>query len=161
MSTDGTPEGATRRGGAEVARLRNHLGWSRATLVDRLRDLLDPSEPNYESISESWLARLENGRMVKVPRPILEALGHALGCTPQERAHLLLLADRNVLAHPDQAPTAVARLLNFVAAQLYNEADEILTTLLEQRQAQTLDEREMLEIVATALEMVIDYRRQS
>jgi hypothetical protein len=53
-----------------------------------------------------------------------------------------------------------SQLLNFVVAQLYNEADEILTTLLEQRQAQTLDEQEMLEIVATALELVIDYRRQ-
>ena len=98
MATDGTPEPAAKRCGEAIARLRTLRRWSRAQLVIRLYDELAPEDPNYNSISETWLARLENGRMVKVPRLTVEALCRALRCTAQERATVLLHADRSVLA---------------------------------------------------------------
>jgi len=88
MATDGTPEAAAKRCGEEIARLRTCRRWSRAQLVIRLYDELATDDPNYDSISETWLARLENGRMVKVPRQTIEALCRALRCTSRERATL-------------------------------------------------------------------------
>ena len=64
MATDGTPEFAAKRCGEAIARLRTLRGWSRAQLIIRLYNELPPEDPNYDSISETWLARLENGRMV-------------------------------------------------------------------------------------------------
>jgi transcriptional regulator with XRE-family HTH domain len=137
MAADGTPEPAAQRCGAAVARLRTLRNLSRAQLVARLEHELDPADlhgrgiqrPNPERISVAWLARLENGRIVKVARPIIEALCRALGCTPRERAWLLLHADRNVLAGADDAPTAAAELLTLAIDQLHREAREILEAL--------------------------------
>src|SRR5258708_33898798 len=98
MATDGTAEMAAKRCGDAIARLRTMRRWSRAQLVIRLYDELSPDDPNYGSISETWLARLENGRMVKAPRGPIEALPRALRASPQEHAPLLLVA----------APTAAA-----------------------------------------------------
>ena len=87
MATDGTPEPAAKRCGEAIARLRTLRRWSRAQLVIRLYDELAPEDPNYNSISETWLARLENGRMVKVPRLTVEALCRALRCTRAGTRH--------------------------------------------------------------------------
>lgn len=156
MASDGTPEPATQRCGAAIARLRTLRNLSRAQLVARLYDQLDPTGPGYERINVTWLARLENGRVVKVARPVIEALCRALDCTARERAWLLLHADRNVLAG-DQ-PDETAELLTYVAEQLQRESSEILTTLLGPRRACALDELELLELTAMALEIVIAQR---
>ena len=86
MAADGTPEPAAQRCGTAVARLRTLRNLSRAQLVARLYDEIDPDDHTYERISVAWLARLENGRIVKVTRPTVEALCRALRCTPRERA---------------------------------------------------------------------------
>src|SRR5262249_60243498 len=121
MATDGTPEPAAKRCGEAIARLRTARRWSRAHLVIRLYDELSPDDPSYESVSETWLARLENGRMVKVPRQTVEALCRALRCNPRERAWVLLHADRNVLAESASQPTPAAEALTFVMERLYAE----------------------------------------
>jgi len=151
MAADGTPDFTTIRGGEGIARLRTARGLSRAKLIARLLDKLDPSDPNYDSISEAWLARLENGRMVKVSREVIEALCKALHCTKRDRAEVLQLYDRNVLNNN----TEVAKLLNQTMDRLYTEAENILTSLLNQRRATDLDEQEMFELTAAALEIVI------
>ncbi len=150
MATDGTPEAAARRCGEAIARLRTSRRWSRAQLVLRLYDELTPDDPNADSVSETWLARLENGRMVKVPRQTIEALCRALCCTPQERAWVLLSADRNVLAEDIGAPSPVAELLTYAVERLYDEAGETLGTLLGRRDPATLDELELYELLAAA-----------
>jgi transcriptional regulator with XRE-family HTH domain len=160
MATDGTPEMAAKRCGDAIARLRTMRRWSRAQLVIRLYDELSPDDPNYDSISETWLARLENGRMVKVPRCTIEALCRALRCSPQERAHVLLHADRNVLAEDADPPTPVAELLTLVMDRLYNEAYEALCMQLGPRQATALDEQERFEMAAAALDLVMARRRR-
>ena len=132
MATDGTPEFAAKRCGEAIARLRTLRGWSRAQLIIRLYNELPPEDPNYDSISETWLARLENGRMVKVQRQTVEALCRALRCSPQERAWVLLYADRNVLVDADCAPTPAAEALTFVMDRLYAEAGDLLTAMVEQ-----------------------------
>jgi transcriptional regulator with XRE-family HTH domain len=160
MATDGTPELAAKRCGEAIARLRTQRRWSRAQLVIRLYSELTPDDPSYESISETWLARLENGRMVKVPRQTVEALCRALRCSAQERAHVLLYADRNILAEADAEPTLVAEALTYAMDRVYAEARDLLTTLLDERQQSALDELELLEVTATALQAVIERRRR-
>src|SRR5262245_47184881 len=158
MATDGTPEPAAKRCGEAIARLRTARRWSRAHLVIRLYDELSPDDPCYDSISETWLARLENGRMVKVPRQTVEALCRALRCTPRERAHVLLHADRCALTDAEHIPTASAELLAYVMDRLYNEARDMLSTLLDQRSPASLDDVEAFELTATALDTLIARR---
>jgi transcriptional regulator with XRE-family HTH domain len=159
MAADGTPEPAAQRCGAAVARLRTLRNLSRAQLVARLCDDIDPADHTHEHISVAWLARLENGRSVKVPRPALEALCRALRCTPRERAWLLLRADRNVLAGPAGEPTEEAELLTYVVEHLHREARDVLAALLGPRRACALSELELLELAAAVLELAIGRRR--
>lgn len=160
MATDGTPELSAKRCGEAIARLRTQRRWSRAQLVIRLYSELSPDDPSYDSVSETWLARLENGRMVKVPRQTVEALCRALHCSARERAHVLLYADRNVLAEADTEPTLAAEALTYAMDRLYAEARDLLTTMLGQRSTAALDELEVLEATAAALDEVIGRRRR-
>ena len=160
MATDGTPEPAAKRCGEAIARLRTLRRWSRAQLVIRLYDELAPDDPNYNSISETWLARLENGRMVKVPRQTVEALCRALRCTPQERATVLLHADRSVLAEHEGTPDATAEALTYVMDRLYHEAYEVFAMVIGQRPSTALDETELLEVTATALDLLVARQRK-
>ncbi|HKV83076.1 MAG TPA: helix-turn-helix transcriptional regulator [Ktedonobacterales bacterium] len=160
MATDGTPELAAKRCGEAIARLRTARRWSRAQLVIRLYDEITPDDPNYESISETWLARLENGRMVKVPRQTIEALCRALRCSSQERAWVLLCADRNVLADDINEPCAIAELLTYVVDRLYAETHEALRSLLGQRDVADLDDLEQYELAQSALDLLIARKRQ-
>jgi hypothetical protein len=123
-----------------------------------LYDELTPDDPSYDSVSETWLARLENGRMVKVPRTTVEALCRALRCTPQQRAWVLLCADRNVLAEDISEPTEVAEVLTYAMDRLYNEAYEALRGLIGQRDAAELDDVEIFEVTATALNLLLERR---
>lgn len=159
MAADGTPEPAAQRCGTAVARLRTLRNLSRAQLVARLHDQIDLADYTYERISVAWLARLENGRIVKVARPTIEALCRALRCTPRERAWLLLHTDRNVLAGAADEPTETAALLTYAIDQLHREARETLAALLGSRRACALSELEILELTATALDLAIARRR--
>ncbi|HEY7340095.1 MAG TPA: helix-turn-helix transcriptional regulator [Ktedonobacterales bacterium] len=161
MATDGTPEFAAKRCGEAIARLRTLRGWSRAQLIIRLYNELPPEDPNYDSISETWLARLENGRMVKVQRQTVEALCRALHCSPQERAWVLLYADRNVLVDAESAPTPAAEALTFVMDRLYAEAGDLLTAMVSQQPGIAQDELSLLEATAAALEYVIEHHRRT
>jgi transcriptional regulator with XRE-family HTH domain len=154
MGADGRPEPAAQRCGAAVARLRTLRNLSRAQLVARLYDEIDPVDLTNEHISVTWLTRLESGRIVKVARPTLEALCRALRCTHRERAWLLLRADRNVLAASDE-PTEVAELLTHAVDQLHRTSQETMATMLGKRRARTLSDREILEITAAALQDVL------
>lgn len=159
MPAYGTPEQAARRCGAEIARLRTRRNWSRAKLIARLYDELGPDDPNFDTISESWLKRLENGHVVKVPRQTIEALCRALQCTPREHARLLLYADRNGLvgaADPDQ----VSELLHYTMLRISADAHDILSSLIGQRRAADLDDQEYLELTKTALELVIAQQKK-
>jgi DNA-binding Xre family transcriptional regulator len=128
--------------------------------VIRLFDELAADDPNYNSISETWLARLENGRMVKVPRQTVDAICRALRCTPQERALVLVHADRSVLTDHTHKPTVTGELLTFVMDRLHTEARDVLETLAGHGDVTTLDELEMLEMAATALDLLIARRRK-
>lgn len=151
---DGTPEMAVKQCGEEIARLRSARGWSRTRLVVRLLRELESDEELCEGLSEAWLARLENGRMVKLPRPTLEALCRALACTERERARLLLLADRNVLCHAAACPDPVAEVLTYAMSQLHDEAGALLQTLIGQRRTADLTDAEVLELVLRAVQLV-------
>jgi len=160
MATDGTPEPAAKRCGEAIARLRTARRWSRAQLLIRLYDELASDDPNYDSISETWLARLENGRMVKIPRQTIDALCRALRCTPQERASVLLHADRSVLAEHAAGPTPIAEALTYVMDRLYAEAGEVLGAQVGHQSVAALDELALLEMTASALDLLIARRRK-
>lgn len=160
MATDGTPEFAAKRCGEAIARLRTLRDWSRTQLLLRLYNELSPADPAYHSLSETWLARLENGRMVKVPRSVVEALCRALRCTPQERARVLLYADRNVLVNEDAEPSPAAETLTYAMDRLYHDAHDVLAALLQQRLPSMLDEMELLEVTEAALRALIARHQQ-
>ncbi|HEY0771388.1 MAG TPA: helix-turn-helix transcriptional regulator [Sphingobacteriaceae bacterium] len=158
MAADGKPDLAAIRCGQEIERLRLSRNWTRAKLLVQVWDELEPDDPNYDTLTEAWLARLETGRMVKIPRQTIEALCRALWCTDRERTRLLLYADRNVVSISYNNPSPVAEMLNHSLAVIYNEAEEILATLMGQRRAGELDETEMLELTVMALDMVLKRR---
>jgi DNA-binding Xre family transcriptional regulator len=160
MAADGIPEFAAKCGGEEIARLRTKRGWTRAKLMVRLYAELERAGLDIDSVSESWLARLEQGRVVKVPRSTLEAVCQALECTRQECARVLLYADRNVLSRADSEPDVVAELLNGVVANLYDDAHDMLSNMIGPRRLTDLDEQEQIELVASALQLVLKQRRK-
>lgn len=161
MASDGTPELAAIRCGEAIARIRTLRGWTRTQLLTRLFRELSPSDPYYESVSETWLARLENGRMVKVPRATVEALCRALRCTSRERDWVLLHADRNVLVESSAAPTPAAEALTFVMERLYAETRDSLNAVLGAQDATDLGELELFELTAAALEQALARRRRA
>lgn len=146
---------STRRFGEAVARLRTKREWSRAKLIARLLDEIDQDDPDYGSISETWLSRLENGKMVKLTRGTVEAVSTALGCSTDEKAHLLLCADRNVLVRGDDKQRIAREMLNHYFLQIRDDALKILTELVDDRRAHMLTAHEKEEATGTALEMVI------
>ena len=122
---------------------------------------LTPDDPSYESISETWLARLENGRMVKVPRQTVEALCRALHCSARERAWVLLHADRSILAADQETePEPVSEALAYAVDRLYNEAHAVFDRLLAGRSPEMLDEVELFEMTATALDVLVARRKR-
>jgi hypothetical protein len=159
MAADGTPEPALRRCGAAIACLRTLRGWSRAKLIARLYDQIDPTDPVYDRISVAWLARLEQGRVVKLSRTMLEALCRTLDCAPHERIRLLLLADRNLLGCADRAPTPAAQAIAYAATRLYDEAHATIAELIGSRSLDAIGDLDLLEIVATSLQELIIQRR--
>lgn len=164
MASDGTPELAAIRCGEAIARIRTLRGWTRTQLLTRLFRELSPTDPYYESVSETWLARLENGRMVKVPRATVEALCRALRCSSRERAWILLHADRNVLAASNEStgtPSPAAEALTFVMERLYAETGEHLNAALSACDASDLGELELFELAAAALEQALARRRRA
>jgi transcriptional regulator with XRE-family HTH domain len=159
MAADGTPEPAIRRCGAAIARLRTLRGWSRPKLIARLYDQIDPTAPVYDRISVAWLARLEQGRVVKLSRETLDALCCTLECTLQERIQLLLLADRNMLGSADSAPTPTALAIAYTAAQMYDEAHATISQLIGSRSLDAIDDLDLLEIAAASIQELIIRRR--
>jgi transcriptional regulator with XRE-family HTH domain len=162
MATYGKPEASVQRCSAEIARLRTKRNWSRAKLVARLYDELELGDPNFDSISESWLKRLESGQMVKLSRQTLEAICKALNCTPQERVSVLILADRNVFAEADGTTERVAVALTRALIHLKANpmVHEILGNIIGQRRAEDLDENELLELIVTAERLVRKQNRK-
>lgn len=159
MAADGTPEPALRRCGAAIARLRTIRGWSRAKLIARLYDQIDPTNPMYDRISVAWLARLEQGRVVKLSRAMLDAFCHALDCTPHERIQLLLIADRNPLGEVDCMSNPPALAIIYAANRLYSEAHMTIAELIESRSLDAMCDLDLLEIIATALQELITHKR--
>jgi transcriptional regulator with XRE-family HTH domain len=159
MAADGTPEPAIRCCGAAIARLRTLRGWSRAKLIARLYDQIDPTAPVYDRISIAWLARLEQGRVVKLSRAMLDALCCALECTPYESIQLLLLADRNVLGCADHAPTPAMLAITYLTAQLYDQEHATISELIGSRSLDAIGDLGLLEIVAASLQKLITRRR--
>ncbi|MDW8326740.1 MAG: helix-turn-helix transcriptional regulator [Anaerolineales bacterium] len=154
MGKDGIAEPAARRAGEEIARLRVSRGWTRWQLATRLLYVMAEDDPTADAVNEAWLARLETGRKVVISRETLEAFCRALNCTRQERARLLLRADRNTLADGSQEPDDAAEALVYVMNQVYAEARHILDDALKQRRAHDLDNAELLELVSKAIRLI-------
>jgi len=154
MGKDGNAEPAAKRAGEEIARLRVSRGWTRWQLATKLPYVMQDKDPSRDAVSEAWLARLETGRKVIINRETLEAFCRALNCTPQERARLLLHADRSVFPNAPEEPDDAAEALAYVMNQVYTEAREVLTDALKQRRARDLDNAELLELVSKAIKLI-------
>ncbi len=109
MGGSGKPESTTASCGQAIAKLRVKKNVSRRQVIARLLRELHEDDPLYEQVDISWLRRLEDGQVVKLPRHTILALGRALRCTQAELNELLLIADRNPLADDDGNMSPIAR----------------------------------------------------
>jgi hypothetical protein len=155
---DGTPEIAAKRFGDQVERTRRSKGLRPTELVERLYKEIDPNDPILVGINENWLKRLEAGRIVKIPRRLVDAMCRALDCNRQERARILLHADRNILGGHEK-PSAVAELLNYLL-DLLSEEPGFFSELLVQWQRTKLTDLEMLELLLSAVGLMIEDRKR-
>jgi len=103
------------------------------------------------------MARLENGRMVKVSRQVIEAICQALDCTADQRARLLACADRNVLADKDGQVNSVAEVILRIGAHMYDNATVVamIHALLADRHASMLEEAELNEILSEIVKIIV------
>src|SRR5579884_3277940 len=99
--------------------------------------------------------------MVKVPRQTVESLCRALRCSSRERAWVLLHADRNVLVDATSTPSPAAEVLTVVMERLYAETGEHLNAALGACEAADLNELELFELAAAALEQALARRRRA
>lgn len=155
MAGDGRPEAAAKRFGATIAQLRTRRGWSRARLITRLYSVMDENDDFGDDFGEAKLARLENGRAVKISRKLVEKLCQALKCTDMERASVLLAADRNVFTGDALEARPEAEVLNYVALCLRQEATSILAGLVGERDYADLTVEEVSELATRALKLVL------
>lgn len=78
--------------GQHVATLREQKGWSRADLIRELGQLVPKGTIGGEKISEGWLQQIDEGRKVRILKPVVERLADVLECNLLERFKLLLEA---------------------------------------------------------------------
>lgn len=146
--------------GALIARLRNKNKFSRRKFVFILHDVMAHEDFDSQRISESWLARLENGYAVKqLPTATLTAISKALRCTGKEHTDLMLYADRNVLTQDDKRLTHGAEVLNYVTHYIHQEAYELLADIDRKDRTKEFNQLEMLEIVHDILSILIERHR--
>ena len=150
-----TTKRSQQRLGDYIGWLRTRRGLSQSEVVRRLYRILGDTAPEDGSLSETWYKRIEQGKTVKISRITIGALSEVLCTTPQERAGIWLAADRNIAMSRATEPGAADEVLNFVCYMLYTEAREILSTLLADRRAYALDQREMLAIVQDVLAIML------
>ena len=141
--------------GVQVARIRESRNMNRVKLSHRLRDEMDEDDPNYTKVSELWIARLEQGKRIHLPRQTLEALLRALDCSVRERIVLLHYSGCTIFNTSDPINDVVFTL-SFAMDTLYQEAGDYLSTLLNQRKATSLDRLELLEIVGETINLFLD-----
>lgn len=151
---DGTPEQSLVRFGEEVAKDRTRHLWGRARLANEILRYLPSHDRLWKSCGESYIKRLETGRVVKITRVQLEAICSALECTPERRAELLLYADRNVVANGNELPSPAAHVYNVVIERRFRQMESILAALLEDRRRDKLSHEEMEEFVDDAWDLV-------
>lgn len=73
---------------------------------------------------------------------------------------MLLHADRSVLAEHAAGPTPTAEALTYVMDRLYAEAGEVLGAQVGHQSVVALDELALLEMTASALDLLIARRRK-
>lgn len=151
----GKPESSLQRFGEEIARLRTARSWSRVKLIHRLIASC-PDDKMVDTFSEAWLGRLESGQVIKVPRSVVEALCNALHASSQERARLLLMADRNIFYDEGGGYERLAEVLNYVAFETHREASNLLSELGEG--VDQLSDEDLEAIASAAFEAVLKWR---
>ena len=67
---------------------------------------------------------------------------------------VLLHADRSVLAEHDSTPDAAAEALSYIMDRLYHETYDVFKALIGQRPVAMLGEVELLQMTATALDVL-------
>lgn len=140
--------------GRAIRELREARGLSRAELLDRVYTELENDGIDYKVRGDWWLNGIENGEKAKqLPREYIDAFIRALGCTPLETVHLLMLADLNMLTGSPN-PTYAAGLA-FVLTEVFKNAIGVVEAQIDPATAARLDEREWLAVGKTVLELVI------
>jgi len=159
---DGTPELVTKRCGEAFGRLRVIKGLSRPQVLSRLyRDYPDGSV--IEEITESWLERFENGRLVKVQRHTIIALCKAIRATPRELWNVLVASDRNALADDDGVASPAAEALIIFSAYLYDipEVKDMLTSITKDKRVATMSREALFQLMADVLTIAVpEYRSE-
>lgn len=154
---DGNPPEENKRCGNEVLKMRTAKGLTRTQLIKRISDRLGYDHPLYDTVTEGWLARLEQGRLVRLPHELIITVCDALCCTLQERVNILISGGRNVFS-PEEEPSELEKMLAYVMAELGVSGNIVLGGLLKNRPAASLSTDEMMLMVATTLKVLIERR---
>lgn len=151
--------GSAQQWGKLIRQWRDDKGWARGELIARYQKKLEAINASYEFSeipSESWLARVENGRSVTVSRQQIVVLCEALECTQNQLMTIMLYADRNVFADPDGEVTTEGEVLALTTAKLMRNdvARRVIQQRLQNRPIETLPEDDLFDILLAAISAV-------
>lgn len=158
MPKRGIPTVARKRSGEAIRDICKEKHVSLEVLNFRLfRQCSGNEEPISLYKLKDWVA----GKLAldQTTHEEIEKVCTALNCTLWERASILLAADRTIFPI-DAVSSPVAQLVTYIAAQIYEEAQEPLSDLLASRVMNDLDADELKELVQTALTLFIRQHQQ-
>jgi hypothetical protein len=112
----------------------------------------------YEPLSEAWLSRIERGRQVEVQLWQIQMLMDGIGCTRAERLTILKRAERSLIHTTPGIDEHVADVIGFFSMMLsaHPSAPRYIKSLLKNRRAPQLNDRELLEIFSEVIKLLLD-----
>ena len=143
--------------GELIKALREYKGWTRSTLIFHLQNEQILSDDGSMNIySESWLARIERGEIMRTSRSEIELICRVLECTDEQRVKVLSLAANSMFVDPSDEPETEAEFIACMSTWLYEDemVKTMIRTFLKERRPSMLNRREIFEIIFEILEMV-------
>lgn len=125
--------------------MRATYQWKPAKFVNRLYEAIEnQGYEASESIHETWVRRLEKGKVKKIPNWLITAICDALGCSQIERVDLFVTLGRTPLTGCVSHPVL---MVLHCSIMLDEEELALLEELIGHRRADQLNEKEIEEIL--------------
>jgi transcriptional regulator with XRE-family HTH domain len=154
MAADGTPDQCTMMCGPLIARLRVQKELSQTDLVQRILYHWQYSDCR-DKVTESWLRRVEQGRIVRISRLALEIICDVLQCTDTQRIEILVTADRNVLNDTEGLSSRLSQKLNLLVYHFEKEVNSLFQGSIGKINIDNIDDDDLDEIIQVAAQVVL------